>query len=94
MEIAINAIINSLANRQHTEKVFRDIEKKLIKNMCFYYKRCKNCKKFETYRNEFIKKGFWMFNKKIKYWDVYDPDWSYRNTVFKLQPIRDPKFRL
>ena len=35
-----------------------------------------------------------MFNKKIKYWDVYDPDWSYRNTVFKLQPIRDPKFRL
>ena len=66
----------------------------IIKSKCFYCKRCKNCQKFETYRNEFVKKGFWSFNKEIKYWDVYDPDGSFRNRVFKLQPIRATNFRM
>ena len=43
MEVAINPIANYLADRQHTEKVLRVIEKKLIKSMCFYCKKCKNC---------------------------------------------------
>ena len=32
--------------------------------------------------------GFWTFNKDVKYWDVYDQDWSYRSEVFKLEPLR------
>ena len=93
-EAAINPIMNYFADRQHTEKVLRDIENTVIKTKCFYCKRCKNCQKFETYRNEFVKKGFWSFNKEIKYWNVYDPDWSFRNKVFKLRPIRATNFRI
>lgn len=40
------------------------------------------------YKREFNKMGFWTFNKDVKYWDVYDQDWSYRNEVFKLEPLR------
>ena len=93
-EAAINPIKNYFADRQHTKKVLDDIEKKVIKSKCFYCKKCENCKKFETYRNEFIKKGFWLFNKEIKYWDVFDPDWSYRNRVFNHRPIRATNFRM
>ena len=32
--------------------------------------------------------GFWTFKKDVKYSDVYDQDWSYRNEVFKLEPLR------
>ena len=91
-EAAISPIMNYFADRQHTEKVLRDIESTVIKSKCFYCKRCKNCQKFETYRNEFVKKRFWSFNKKIMYFDVYDPDWSFRNRVFKLRPIRATNF--
>ena len=93
-EAAISLIMNYFADRQHTEKVLRDIESIVIKSKCFYCKRCKNCQKFETYRSEFAKKGFWLFNKEIKYWDIYDPDWSFRKRVFKLRPIRATNFRM
>ena len=39
-------------------------------------------------RSEFKKKGFSMFNKVIKYWDVRDHE------QFEIRPIRDPSFRL
>ena len=93
-EAAISLIMNYFADRQHTEKVLRDIENTVIKTKCFYCKRCKNCQKFETCRNEFDTKSFRSFNKEIKYWDVYDPDGSFRNRVFKLQPIRATNFRM
>ena len=93
-EAAINPIMNYFADRQHTEKVLKDIENTEIKSKCFYCKRSKNCQKFETYRNEFVKKGFWLFNKEIKYWNVYDPDWSFGNMVFKLRLIRVTNFRI
>ena len=57
-EAAINPIMNYFADRQHTEKVLIDSENTVIKSKCFYCKRCKNCQKLETYRNEFVKKGF------------------------------------
>ena len=34
------------------------------------------------------KKGFWTFNKNVRYWNVYDPDWSYRNDFFSLEPLK------
>ena len=64
-----NPIINYYADRWHTELI-------LEKQECFIASSCKdclNCKKFYNYREEFKKKGFWTFNKKIKYWNVYDP---------------------
>ena len=39
-EAAIDPILNYFADRQHTEKVLRDIENTVIKSKCFYCKRC------------------------------------------------------
>ena len=91
---AINKpIMNYFADRQLAEKVLNDIEK-TIKIRYFYCKSCALCMKFRTYRNEFCKKGFWTFHKEIKYWNVYDPDWSYKNTFFKLEPVKAANFRM
>ena len=83
-------IINYIASRQMAEDLLDKIEKKVIK--CYYCQPCENCTKFKTYKSEFEKKGFWTFIKHIRWWYVYDPDFSKRNIVFKLQPIRDSKF--
>ena len=93
-EAAINPIMSYFADKQQTEKVLRDLENTVIKSKCFYCKRCKNCQKFVTYGKEFVKKGFRPFNKEIKYWYVYDPDWRFRNRVLKLRPIRTTNFRM
>ena len=82
-----NRIINYFADRQHTEKILKDQEY-FIARSCKYCKICLKCQKFYSYRSEFKKKGFWTFNKDVKYWDVYDPDWSYRNEIFKLEPLK------
>ena len=84
-------IKNYIATRQMAKDLLDKIEKKVIKK-CYYCQRCENCTKFKTYKLEFEKKGFWTFNKHIRWWYVYDPDFSKRNIVFKLQPIRDSKF--
>ena len=33
------------------------------------------------------KKGFWTFNKNVKYWNVCNPDWNYRGDFFSLKPL-------
>ena len=38
------------------------------------------------------KKGFWTFKQNIRWWDDGDPDFSNRNDVFELKPIRDSRF--
>ena len=83
--------INYTASRQMAKDLLDKIEKKVIKK-CYYCQRCENCTKFKTYKLEFEIKGFWAFNKHIRWWYVYDPDFSKRNIVFELQPIRDSKF--
>ena len=88
-----NHIINYFACRQRTEKIVKVIEHSVSKN-CHYCRTCDKCSKLQTYRSEFKRSGFWTFNKEIKYWDIYDPDWSYRNDVFKLRPIRNKRFWL
>ena len=88
-----NMIVNYFAGRQHTEQLLKNIEK-MIKKRCFYCTVCDLCKKFTTYRLEFKQKGFWTFQKDVKYWDVYDPDWSTKNTFFRLKPIKAVNFRM
>ena len=82
-------IINYVADRQHTEIILRKIEEKIVQS-CFYCINCENCIKLSDYKNVFQQQGFWIFNKYIKYWDVYDPNWSIRNRIFKLLPVRNP----
>ena len=82
-----NPIINCFADRDHTEIILKQQEY-LIAETCKYCKECQNCKKLNRYRDEFKKKGFWTFNKNVKHWNVYDPDWSYRNELFSLKPVR------
>ena len=86
-------IINYFVDRQTTKKVLIDIENKVIKK-CLCCKKCNDCQKFKTYKNEFSKKGFWTCNKNIRYWDIYDPDYSKRNKLFTIEPIRDVRIRL
>ena len=93
-DASTNPIINYFADRQHTEIILKDMAKKITTKSCFYGKVCENCRKHEIYRDEFEKQGFWTFNKQIKYWNIYDLDWSYRNKVFKLLPVRTPNFKV
>ena len=41
-----------------------------------------------------FRKGFWTFNKGIKYWDVRDPKFNERKKEFEIIPIRNPTFRI
>ena len=86
-----NMTINYFADKQYTEKILKEIEK-MIKKRCFYCMVCDLCKKFTTYRLEFKQKGFWTFNKDVRHWNIYDPDWSTKNTFFKLIPIKAVNF--
>ena len=88
-----NILSNYFADRQHTEQLLRNIEK-MIKKRCFYCTACNLCKKFTTYKLEFKQRGFWTFHKDVKYWDVYDPDWSTKNTFFRLKPIKAVNFKM
>ena len=80
-------IINYFADRHHTEIILKKQEY-FIRETCKYCKECQNYEKLNSYKNEFKKKGFWTFNKNVQHWNVYDPDWSYRNKLFSLKPVR------
>ena len=88
-----NSIVNYFADRQHTEIILRKIEK-TIELHCFYCKNCEDCKKLFTYKEVFKQQGFWSFNKDIKYWNVYDPDWCSVSKIFKLSQIRKANFKV
>ena len=32
--------------------------------------------------------GFWTFNKDVRIWEIYDPDWSYKNNIFEIKPCK------
>ena len=88
-----NMIVNYFADTQRTEQLLKNMEK-MIKKRCFYCTVCHLCKIFTTHRLEFKQRGFWTFQKDVKYWDVYDPDWSTKNTFFRLKPIKAVNFRM
>ena len=87
-----NPIVNYFADRQHTELAIKKIEMKIIKN-CFYCRNCENCTKFSNFKKVFNKQGFRTFNKHIRCWNFFDPEWSYKNKIFELFPIREVKTR-
>ena len=66
-------IKNYIATRQLAKDLLDKIEKKVIKK-CSYCQRFENCTKFKIYKLKFEKKGFWMFDKHIRWWYNYDPD--------------------
>ena len=66
-------INNYFAERKSVKKVLRDAENDVIRK-CYYCKSCKNCDKFYSIKSELEKKGFFTFNKQIKYWGVKDPE--------------------
>ena len=47
----------------------------------------KNAKKLKDYLAEFKKMEFWTFNKHVKAWNVFDPDWSIKNRFFSMKPL-------
>ena len=79
-------IINYFADRHHTEIVLKKQEY-LIAETCSDCKECKNCTKLKTYIEQ-LKKKVQTFNKNIKYWNVYDPDRSYRNDFFFIKTFK------
>ena len=84
--------INYFDRRQGTELVLRRIEE-LLKRKCFYCHNCKHCTKFQTYKKEFTRNGFWTFNKHIQFWDIFDPDYHSKKANFEIRPIRYPNFQ-
>ena len=87
-----NPIVSYFADRQHTELAIKKTEMKIIKT-CFYCRTCENCTKFSNYKIFFNGQGFWTFNKHIRCWNVFDPEWSYKNKKFELFPIREVRTR-
>ena len=82
LDAARNSIINYFADRHHTEIILKQ-QGYFIAETCSYCKECKNCTKLKTYREELKKnKGFWTFNENVRYWNVHNPDWSYRIYFF------------
>ena len=82
-----NPIINYFADRFHNELILRKVEKKVIEK-CFYCRECENYKKLSKYNEIFKQQGFGTFNKQINCWNVFDPDWFYKNELQKLFPVR------
>ena len=76
-------IKNYYADRSHAELIlFR--QEMQIEDSCEFCLTCDKCKKF--LRKEYKNKGFWTHNKKVKIWEIFDPDWSYKNDVFEIKP--------
>ena len=76
-------IKNYYADRNHAELIlFR--QEMQIEDSCEFCLTCDKCKKF--LRKEYKNKGFWTHNKKVKIWEIFDPDWSYKNDVFEIKP--------
>ena len=80
-------IKNYYADREHAELILLRQEIQ-IQNTCNYCIVCEKCKKFLTYSKEYKKMGFWTFNKDVRIWEIYDPDWSYKNNIFEIKPCK------
>ena len=78
-------IKNYYTDRNHAELIlFR--QEMLIEDSCEYCLTCDKCKKYLKYSREYKNKGFWTHNEKVKIWEIFDPDWSYKNDVFEIKP--------
>lgn len=80
-------IQNYFVNRESAELLLSRREKQ-IEETCEYCLTCNRCAKYLSYSKEYKKAGFWTFNKNVEVWKISDPDWSYKNTIFKIQPTK------
>ena len=85
-----NPIANYFADKQQAEFLIKRIKMKIIKK-CYYCKKCKDCEQLSNLKKIFNKQGFWTFNKYVRTWNIFDPEWSYKNTEFELYPLRQTK---
>ena len=76
-------VMNYFADREHTTLILLRQEIK-IDSGCYYCHKCEKCKKLKEYLTESKKKGFWTFNKHVKAWNIFDPDWSIENKFFSM----------
>ena len=77
--------VNYFARQKLVIKLLKDAEIH-VKKVCWYCKDGKKCERFYSIRSEFKKRGFSMFNKGIKNWNVRDHE------QFEIRPIRDHRF--
>ena len=78
--------INYFSDRKNTELILLRQEIQ-VQNECDYCNECEKCDKFTKYRKELKKMGFWTFNKNVRVWEVFDPNWSVKNRVFSMKPV-------
>ena len=78
--------INYISDCENTELILLRQEIQ-IQNECDYCSESEKCSKFGQYRKEFKKIGFWTFNKNVRVWEIFDPDWSVK-TVFLMKPVK------
>ena len=77
-------ITNYYLTKERAEELLSKQETQ-IEDTCEYCLTCRKCKKYLTYSKEYKKVGFWTFNKNVKIWEIFDPDWSYKNIVFEIK---------
>ena len=72
----------------------RDTLKKLVEKLdvhvsknCFYCINCQFCKEMNIRRDELKRMGFWSYNRHVKYWNVYDPQYNKENEKFYIKPL-------
>ena len=80
------SIINYFSDRENTELILLRQEFQ-VENSCICCGECEKCKKYQEYKSEFKKMGFWTFNKHVRTWNIFDPDWSVKNRVFSMKPL-------
>ena len=79
-------IINYFADRNNTALILVKQENEIGKN-CYFCNLCKNCNRLKECRAEFKRVGFWTFNKHVRVWNVFDPEWSIKNKVFLMKVV-------
>ena len=78
-------IKNYYADRNDAELIlFR--QEMQIEDSCEFCLTCDKCKKYLKYSKEYKNKGFWTHNEKVRVWEIFDQDWSYKNEVFEIKP--------
>ena len=78
--------IDYISDCQNTELILLRQEIQ-IQNECDYCNECEKCNKSVQYGKEFKKMGFWTFIKNVRGWEIFDPDWSVKNSFFLMKPV-------
>ena len=78
-------IKNYYADREDAELILLRQEIQ-IGNSCEYCLTSDKCKKYLQCSKEYKKNGFWTHNEKVKIWEIFDTDWSYKNDIFRIEP--------